>query len=463
MQAGLLTLESAGGDTCCRQLSVWDHLQQQLQQLKIGNAAAAAQELPFEFWGGFVGFLGYELKAECGGQPAHTAPTPDAAMFLADRCALVMHLRSWCCHPGVRTIWLLTIPEVVPSCPHSQEQLFRTIHCFACNDVRSYCLLLMALFCSESVSACRFIATDKQQDDMYVVTLVDCSQQHQVADAEAWLAHTHGQLAAMARTHRQHGPSAASSDNSYEAGAGPVTPCAPETALKPQGRLSAGPCSDAAGDGVHEAPGTPSRPQRPALAVLQPNQHHHRLVLAHTAPEQLPEGCPGELVKPVRMQAAMLPATQQQPGMCAPARPATAPIAAATQTQQLAGPTPPFSLRTPAEQYLKDISACRRALQAGQSYELCLTNAFVRRHPVDAFQLYLTLRKLNPAPYAAWLSFPADNLRVSLGITSQPACSQTGHRRFGFYSKRGFMGSLPADGRHKGAVVSLECCWLMEL
>ena len=96
VQAGVLTMEAAGGDTCCHQLSVWDHLQQQLQQLKIENAAAAARELPFEFWGGFVGFLGYELKAECGGQSAHTAPTPDAAMFLADRCALVMHLLSWC-------------------------------------------------------------------------------------------------------------------------------------------------------------------------------------------------------------------------------------------------------------------------------------------------------------------------------------------------------------------------------
>jgi len=27
------------------------------------------------------------------------------------------------------------------------------------------------------------------------------------------------------------------------------------------------------------------------------------------------------------------------------------------------------------------------------------------RQPVDAFQLYRTLRRLNPAPYAAWLSF----------------------------------------------------------
>ena len=259
------------------------------------------------------------------------------------------------------------------------------------------------------------------------MTLVDCSQQHAVAEAEAWLARTHSQVVAMAHAHRQHGPSADSGDKCSAVGGGPVTPCAPETALKSQGRLSAGPCSDAAGDGVDEALETPSKPQRPALAVLQPNQHHHRLVLAHIATELLPESCPGKMVKPVRMQAGPLPATQQQqPSMCAQARPATAPTAAATQTQQLAGPNPSFSLRTPAQQYLKDISACRQALQAGQSYELCLTNAFVRRHPVDAFQLYLTLRELNPAPYAAWLSFPADNLRVSLSITWQPDCSGLG-------------------------------------
>ena len=319
----------------------------------------------------------------------------------------------------------------------------------ASNNVRSCLLLLMPLYCLEPNPACRFIATDKQQDDVYVVTLVDCSQQHQVAEAEAWLARTHSQLRVMARMHRQHGPSAGSGDNSCEAGGGPVTLCASETALKPQSRLSADPCSDAAGDGAHAAPGTPSKPQRPALAVLQPNQHHHRLVLAHTAPEMVPESCPGEVVKPVRLQAALLPATQQQPSVCAPARPVTAPISAATQTQQLAGPDPSFSLRTPAEQYLKDISACRRALQAGQSYELCLTNAFVRRHPIDAFHLYLTLRELNPAPYAAWLSFPADDLRVSLGIISQSDCSETDHRE---------SSSIPSGGQPASSRLPQGCC-----
>lgn len=47
--------------------------------------------LPFNFWGGYVGYLGYELKAESGGEARHIAPTPDAAFFLADRFLAIDH------------------------------------------------------------------------------------------------------------------------------------------------------------------------------------------------------------------------------------------------------------------------------------------------------------------------------------------------------------------------------------
>ncbi|HEU4703170.1 MAG TPA: aminodeoxychorismate synthase component I [Conexibacter sp.] len=41
--------------------------------------------LPFAFNGGYVGYLGYELKAECGGDAAHPADAPDAAFVFVDR------------------------------------------------------------------------------------------------------------------------------------------------------------------------------------------------------------------------------------------------------------------------------------------------------------------------------------------------------------------------------------------
>jgi para-aminobenzoate synthetase len=76
-----------------QQLSVWDYLQSQLQALRLSPSvsAAAAEQLPFNFWGGFVGYLGYELKAECGGANAHPAPGPDAAWQFADRVIVADH------------------------------------------------------------------------------------------------------------------------------------------------------------------------------------------------------------------------------------------------------------------------------------------------------------------------------------------------------------------------------------
>ena len=84
-QPGTLTIEDADHSITQQQVSVWDYLRSQLCQHKLQIDEETAQQLPFDFWGGYVGYLGYELKAECGGDNAHQAPTPDAAMFLADR------------------------------------------------------------------------------------------------------------------------------------------------------------------------------------------------------------------------------------------------------------------------------------------------------------------------------------------------------------------------------------------
>lgn len=73
---------------------------------------------------------------------------------------------------------------------------------------------------------------------------------------------------------------------------------------------------------------------------------------------------------------------------------------------------PPFRLARSEQQYLRDVAACQQALHDGDSYEICLTTALLRTHPVDALHLYKTLRKVNPAPYAAWMSFGMDDLQI---------------------------------------------------
>ncbi|WP_406163006.1 aminodeoxychorismate synthase component I [Streptomyces sp. NBC_01005] len=55
---------------------------------------AEVPPLPFDFALGWVGYLGYELKAECGGEHVHRSPQPDAAMIFADRAVVVDHERQ---------------------------------------------------------------------------------------------------------------------------------------------------------------------------------------------------------------------------------------------------------------------------------------------------------------------------------------------------------------------------------
>ncbi len=51
----------------------------------------AVEELPFDFNLGYVGALGYELKDETVGTPAHRSPHPDAALIFTDRAIVIDH------------------------------------------------------------------------------------------------------------------------------------------------------------------------------------------------------------------------------------------------------------------------------------------------------------------------------------------------------------------------------------
>jgi para-aminobenzoate synthetase len=67
--------------------SIFDVLERRL----AGYPADGAEELPFDLAGGYVGYFGYELKADCGYVNRHQAQTPDAVWVLADRLIVVDH------------------------------------------------------------------------------------------------------------------------------------------------------------------------------------------------------------------------------------------------------------------------------------------------------------------------------------------------------------------------------------
>jgi para-aminobenzoate synthetase len=67
--------------------SIFDYLDRRTAELR----PADPPDLPFEFDCGFVGYLGYELKAECGYASPHEFEHPDAAFLLADRVIAFDH------------------------------------------------------------------------------------------------------------------------------------------------------------------------------------------------------------------------------------------------------------------------------------------------------------------------------------------------------------------------------------
>jgi para-aminobenzoate synthetase len=74
-----------------------------------------------------------------------------------------------------------------------------------------------------------------------------------------------------------------------------------------------------------------------------------------------------------------------------------------------------FTLQRGREHYLANIETCKSLLASGESYEICLTNTLALPAPRDAFELYRTLRRINPAPYGAYL-----RMREGAVLSSSP-------------------------------------------
>jgi para-aminobenzoate synthetase len=88
---GVVTVRSADGERQIEQ-GFFEYLTGQLR----ARSAPTPAGLPFEFNLGYVGCLGYELKAETGGHAAHRSDTPDAVLLFADRMLAIDHAVGDC-------------------------------------------------------------------------------------------------------------------------------------------------------------------------------------------------------------------------------------------------------------------------------------------------------------------------------------------------------------------------------
>ena len=64
-------------------------------EIPVGFSASASneklKELPFDFQCGYVGYIGYEMKEQCGGSRKHVSNLPNSSFFFADQVIAVDH------------------------------------------------------------------------------------------------------------------------------------------------------------------------------------------------------------------------------------------------------------------------------------------------------------------------------------------------------------------------------------
>jgi para-aminobenzoate synthetase len=114
-----------------------------------------------------------------------------------------------------------------------------------------------------------------------------------------------------------------------------------------------------------------------------------------------------------------------------------------------------FVLERDRAAYEGDVSRCLEYIAAGESYEICLTNRLRAELPAatDVLGVYLTLRLVNPAPYAAFLR---------LGRDTAVCCSSP--ERFLRASADGSVESKPIKGtRPRGSSVEEDAALSRDL
>ncbi|WKN18646.1 aminodeoxychorismate synthase component I [Streptomyces sp. JUS-F4] len=82
-----VTVRHSNGQRIEIRQSFFSYLEEQLGRRRV----PAPEGLPFEFNLGYVGYLGYELKAETIGDAAHHSDNSDAALVFADRLIVLDH------------------------------------------------------------------------------------------------------------------------------------------------------------------------------------------------------------------------------------------------------------------------------------------------------------------------------------------------------------------------------------
>jgi para-aminobenzoate synthetase len=86
VDAGEVTV-SRDGEESVQRKSIFDFLRAEMERIAVAPPGEVGRGLV----GGYVGYLGYECKADCGSPNVHSSDMPDAAFMLANRVVAVDH------------------------------------------------------------------------------------------------------------------------------------------------------------------------------------------------------------------------------------------------------------------------------------------------------------------------------------------------------------------------------------
>lgn len=112
----------------------------------------------------------------------------------------------------------------------------------------------------------------------------------------------------------------------------------------------------------------------------------------------------------------------------------------------------PWRTALPRAAYLERIRSLQAAILRGETYEACLTNELRAECAADAFEVYRRLRRINPAPYAAFLRFPGHEV-----VSASP-------ERFLKLDAQGRLECRPIKGtRPRGADAARDKAWRDDL
>ena len=284
-------------------------------------------DLPFDFRCGFVGYFGYEMRAECDSPtPRHVSPVPDAALYFADRVVAVDHSND--------DVYLLAlVPDEIDIAGLEREARGANLG-----------------------AAARAVAEG----------MVAMAREEAEGDARSWMAETERTVLALGSFDATRGDSPANEGDDPRR-------------------------SDSTHAGLTAAIGA-------------------RAVAALDACERM------------RREEA----TQEGEG---------SKDAGAAYAYEGG-----FTFRRNRDEYVGDVSACQRAIDRGETYEVCLTNELRRtaversrvegdgevggsipaQRAPDPATLYSVLRRTNPAPYAAFLCFGGCDFGGSSDVSSDP-------------------------------------------